>query len=239
MAIEFRPPLPTEVPQLQELFEEAFEEEEFADAFFRLGFSPERCLVAVEGSVLGMLHWFDCTLEKQHIAYLYAIAVRESHRGRGIGTELIRFSIGYLQHCSEILLVPAEADLFEYYKRLGFSVVSTMIHIWALAGEPIAIRALSPAAFAARRKELLPPKGIVQGEPMLSLLHSYAKFYAGPNCLAVVSGGQVLEFLGDPAELPGLLAALGLGAAEVRMPGPGHPFAMGLGENCYFGLALD
>ena len=59
--------------------------------------------------------------------------------------------------------------------------------------------------------------------------------------IAAVTEDTVWELLGDGADAPGLIAALGLEQATVRMPGPGRPFAMALGVagECYLGLALD
>ncbi len=241
MAIEFRPPRPEELPQLRSLFLEAFGEPEFAADFFRLGFSPQRCLVAADGEVLGMLHWFDCALGEKRLAYLYAIAVRTDSRGKGIGSKLIRFSTAYLQNYDGILLVPAGESLFSYYKKLGFSPCSTISEDRVEAGRPVPLCQISTGELAVLRKNYLPPYGIRQEGPMMDLLGSFAKCYASPNALAIVSGGDVLEFLGDPQELPGILAALGLGAATVRMPGTGRSLAMGIGleENLYFGLPLD
>ncbi len=241
MAIEFRPPRPEEFPQLRCLFVEAFGEPEFADSFFQLAYAPERCLVATEGEILGMLHWFDCFQDGKKLAYLYAVAVKPARQGTGIGSRLLRYTLEYLSDYGGILLVPAEESLFSYYEKFGFSVCSSIREISAEAGEPVPVRRLTAAEFGELRRDYLPSKGIRQEGEALELLASYAHFYASPHALAAVSGGNVLEFLGDEQELPGLLAALGLGRAEVRMPGESRPFAMGRGaeENLYFGLALD
>jgi hypothetical protein len=88
---------------------------------------------------------------------------------------------------------------------------------------------------------LLPERGLLQEGPCLELLSGYAECYATGAALAAVTGDTVWELLGDEAAAPGMIAALGLEKATVRMPGPGRPFAMawdGAGE-CYLGLALD
>ncbi len=241
MAIEFRPPRPEEFPQLHCLFVEVFGEPEFTDAFFRLGFSPERCLVAFDGQILGMLHWFDCALGGRPLAYLYAIAVKPAYQGRGIGSRLLRRALEGLRDYAGVFLVPAEESLFSYYERFGFRICAHIREETVDSGDPLPLWTLSPAQFAARRRELLPPEGVIQEGPSLALLTSYAKFYAVPGAVAVVSGGAVLEFLGDRRQLPGLLAALGLGQAPVRMPGPGRPLVMGFGVPgpLYFGLPMD
>ena len=81
----------------------------------------------------------------------------------------------------------------------------------------------------------------MQEGPCLELLSGYAEFCAAGETIAAVTGDTVWELQGDEAAAPGLIAALGLKKATVRMPGPGRPFAMALGGAgaCYLGLALD
>ena len=243
MTIEHRHPSPGEEAQLRALFTEAFGDEDFTDLFFQRGYSPERCLAAFDGALLGALHWFDCTLDGEKAAYVYGIAAFKAQRGRGIGSALIRAAVETLQRegYERILLVPAEEGLFGYYERFGFRAVSTIREMEIVAGEALPIRRLTVSEYAAARKALLPEKGLLQEGPCLELLSGYAEFYATPRSIAAVTGDMVWELLGDGADAPGLIAALGLERATVRMPGPGRPFAMargGAGE-CYLGLALD
>ena len=243
MTIEFRPPRPGETGQLRRLFTEAFADETFTDLFFREGFSPDRCLTAVDGDVLAALHWFECTLDGQRAAYLYGIAAFAAHRGRGIGSRLIRFSLEQLKQAgfSVVLLVPAEEHLFGYYERFGFRAVSTIRETTITAGTPIPVRRLSPAQYAEARRRLLPAHSLIQEGPCLSLLAGYAQFYASAHAVAALTDRMVWELLGDKSEAPGILAALGIPAATVRTPGRGRPFAMGIGTGhpIYLGLALD
>ena len=243
MTIELRHPRPGEEAALRALFTEAFGDEDFTDLFFQRGYSRERCLAAFDGALLGALHWFDCTLDGEKAAYVYGIAAFKAQRGRGIGSELIRTALAELDRAgyAQVLLVPAEESLFGYYERFGFRAVSTIREIQVTAGEILPIRRLMVSEYAAARRELLPERGLLQEGPCLELLSGYADFYATPRSLAAVTGDMVWELLGDGADAPGLIAALGLERASVRMPGPGRPFAMALGGEgaCYLGLALD
>lgn len=243
MTIELRHPRPGEEIKLRELFTEAFGDEDFTALFFAKGYSPSRCLGAFDGELLAALHWFDCTLMGEKAAYVYGIAAFQAQRGRGIGSELIRGALERLQELGyrHILLVPAGESLFGYYERFGFRVVSTIREAEIGAGEALPIRRLTVSEYAAARRKLLPERGLLQEGPCLELLSGYAEFYVTPRSLAAVTGDTVWELLGDEAAAPGLIAALGLEKATVRMPGPGRPFAMaqgGAGE-CYVGLALD
>ena len=243
MTIELRRPTPGEEPRLRALFTEAFGDEAFTDLFFRTGYSPERCLGAFDGELLGALHWFDCCLDGKRAAYIYGIAAFKSCRGRGVGSRLIRSALAELKNLGYegIFLVPAEESLFGYYERFGFQPISTIRECRIEAGAPVPLRRLTSDAYAAARRRLLPGHSLIQEGPCLALLEGYAALYATDRALAAVSGDMVWELLGEAADAPGLIAALGLTAATVRTPGPGRPFAMGLGVDgpIYLGLALD
>lgn len=242
MTIEFRPPRVGEEPQLQALFTEAFGDARFTELFFQRGYSPNRCFLAAERQVLAALHWFDCDLHGRRFAYVYGIAAFESCRGQGIGSALIRAAIEHLRQSYEaILLVPAEDGLFGYYERFGFSAVSTICQETVLPGAPLPLRKLSTSEYAALRRKLLPPNGVIQEGAALELLDGYADFYATENALCAVSGRLIWELLGDKRDAPGILGALDIPEATVRTPGTDRPFAMAIGAEApvYLGLALD
>ena len=243
MTIDFRQPRPEEEAPLRALFTEAFGDGGFTDLFFRTGYAPARCLAAFDGDLLAALHWFDCSLEGQKAAYIYGIAAFESYRGRGVGSALIRAALEELNKrgYEAVFLVPAEPSLFGYYERFGFRAVSTIREFPVSASAPLPLRKLTADEYAAARKKLLPAYSLLQEGACLSLLSGYADFYATDRAVAAVSGDMVWELLGDENDGPGLIAALGLPTAAVRTPGPGRPFAMGLGTDgpIYLGLALD
>ena len=243
MTIDFRQPRLEEEAPLRALFTEAFGDEGFTDLFFRTGYAPERCLAAFDGDLLAALHWFDCSFEGQKAAYIYGIAAFESCRGRGVGSALIRAALDELKKrgYEAVFLVPAEPSLFGYYERFGFRAVSTIREFTLSASAPLPLKKLTADEYAAARRKLLPKASLLQEGACLSLLSGYADFYATDRSVAAVSGDAVWELLGDERDAPGLIAALGLPTATVRTPGPGRPFAMGLGTDgpMYLGLALD
>lgn len=243
MTIDFRQPRPEEEAPLRALFTEAFSDEDFTDLFFRTGYAPERCLAALDGELLAALHWFDCSLEGKKAAYIYGIAAFRRCRGRGVGSALIRAALEELETrgYEMVFLVPAEPSLFGYYERFGFRAVSTIRELTLSAAAPLPLKKLTADEYAAARKKLLPAHSLIQEGACLALLSGYAKFYATDRAVAAVSGDMVWELLGDENDGPGLIAALGLPSATVRTPGPGRPFAMGLGTDgpMYLGLALD
>ena len=243
MTIELRQPRPEEEAPLRALFTEAFGDGDFTDLFFRTGYAPARCLAAFDGVLLAALHWFDCSLEDKKAAYIYGIAAFERCRGRGVGSALIRVALEELEKrgYETVFLVPAEPSLFGYYERFGFRAVSTIREFTLSASAPLPLKKLTADEYAAARRKLLPKASLLQEGPCLALLSGYADFYATDRAVAAVSGDMVWELLGEISDAPGLIAALGLPTATVRTPGPGRPFAMGLGTDgpMYLGLALD
>ena len=243
MTIEFRPPRSHEEPRLRDLFTEAFGDAAFTDLFFRTGCAPERCITAFDGDLLAALHWFDCTLDGQKAAYIYGIAAFKAHRGKGIGSRLIRAALAELKKrgYGPVFLVPAEESLFGYYERFGFRPVGTIRESLVNAASPLPLRKLTAAEYAEMRRQLLPEHSLIQEGPILDLLSGYADFYATDRSLCAVTENTVWELLGDETEAPGIIAALGIPGAAVRTPGPGRPFAMALGADgpAYLGLALD
>lgn len=73
-----------------------------------------------EGALVG----FSRTVSDGHVhAYLADVYVLEEHRGRGLGVELVRFSVeeGPFARCRWILHT---ADAHGLYRKLGFNVPS-------------------------------------------------------------------------------------------------------------------
>lgn len=243
MTIDLRPPRPDEEPRLQALFTEAFHDADFTKLFFETGFSPTRCFVAAEGDILAALHWFDCTALGKHSAYIFGVATFERFRGKGLGSRLMEAALDHLKRTGyeSVLLVPASPGLFDYYARFGFQTVSTIRVTTVRAAVPLPIRKVTAEEYASLRRQYLPAGGVLQEGPILEVLAGYADLYATDHALCALSGNTLWELLGDENDAPGILAALGLSSATVRTPGPGRPFAMGLGmgQNVYFGLALD
>lgn len=245
MTIDLRLPRPSEEPRLKAIFTEAFTDAAFTELFFRTAFSPNRCFVAAEGEVLGALHWFDCALDDKKLAYLYGIAVSLHHRSRGIGGAMIRAALAHLENqgYAAALLVPADEGLRRYYERLGFRNSGSITEETVCAGAGIPIVPLSPAAYAEKRRRLLPEGGIRQERECLELLAGYGDFWDCGSAIAAVSGQMVWELLGDPSCAPGLIAALGHPSARVRTPGGAQPFAMakwfGQEKHIYFGLSFE
>jgi ribosomal protein S18 acetylase RimI-like enzyme len=89
----------------------------------KLAVQPERFLVALDGgrAVGSIMAGYD-----GHRGWLYAVAVRNSHRRRGIGAALVRAAEERLRAggCRKINLQVRATNraVIEFYERLGYAV---------------------------------------------------------------------------------------------------------------------
>lgn len=252
MKIDF--PVPSQHGQLTALWQEAFgDSEEFIDGFFYTGFSPARCRCASEEeNVVAALYWFDVRFEDQRFAYVYAVAVAKSHRGRGICAALMADTHAHLKlrGYSGVLLMPQSEALRRMYGKLGYTdcTLANRFDCQA-AGTPVELHRIDRDEYARLRRTYLPENGAIQEEENIAYLEMMAFFYAGEDfLLAAQKQGQTLnglELLGNTAAAPGILAALNCTEGSFRAPGGETAFAMflGLEENAvpptYLGLVFD
>lgn len=242
------------IPQLRALWKTAFgDEDAFLDAFFSAAFSPDRCRCIGEADrILAVLYWFDVSCAGQKFAYLYAVATDPAHRGRGLCRALMEDTAAHLTGLGYhgLILVPQKEPLRAMYRKLGFADCGRVSSFTAPAEDfPVSLRRLTPAEYAARRRQLLPPGGILQEGENLAFLASYALFFEGDDWLAAltIEAGKLIchELLGNPNASYGIVAALGCGEGSFRIPGNDLPFAQyrKLQPDCiepaYFGLAFD
>lgn len=244
----------TMIPGLRRLWKAAFgDTEEFLDCFFDTAYAPDRCrCVVIDGEPAAVLYWFDCQLDDAKLAYIYAVATDPAHRGKGLCKALMADTIAVLTAAGYdgAVLVPQESWLVEMYKGMGFSPCSAVseFHVMA-AADPIPVRKIGAAQFAALRRSLLPSGGVIQQGENLRFLATQATFYAGSDWTAAAAEVDGMlwcpEFLGDLALAAGLVKALGYREGSFRMPGEERPFAMfrPLAVDCpkprYFGFAFD
>ena len=243
----------TLIPGLRDLWKKAFgDEDDFLDLFFGTAYAPDRCRCVVENSqVQSVLYWFDCELEGQKMAYIYAVATDPTCRGRGLCRMLMEDTMQILRdrgYASAVLL-PQEEWLINMYAGMGFVPCTTVTEKWYPAGDAIPVRKIDASAYAALRREHLPAGGVIQEGENMAFLAELAEFYEGEGFIAAaaVDGKELWcpEFLGDSGKMPGLVKTLGFPAGRARMPGSERQFAMfrSLAENAvkpaYFGLVFD
>lgn len=233
MKIDF--PVPTQYDRLAELWQEAFgDSDEFIDGFFCTGFSPARCRCVTEnGEIIAALYWFDVTCQDQRFAYVYAVAVDQAHRHKGICAAMMADTHAHLKlrGYDGVLLMPQTDALRQMYGKLGYRDCTKFRKFTCQAGEsPVSLRRIDREEYAALRRTYLPESGAVQEEENIAYLEMMAFFYAGEDfLLAAHKNGKQLycpELLGNVDAAPGILAALGCTEGSFRTPGSTHPGAM-------------
>ena len=250
--IEIRNSTPSDRNDLFALWREAFgDTESYINNFFNTAYSDSHCRVlCIDKKVVSALYIIDCLLNGEKIAYIYAVATLEAHRGQGLCRRLTEDTHAYLKalgYAGEIL-VPASDELFDFYGRLGYKTAGFADSFEATASHsPALLKKLSKEEYAALRLQLLPKNGVILGERGLALLDSLASFYATDGTLTACELREgrlfVHEFLGDKTKASDILAALGVKQGIFRTVG-NTPFLMGysLGakiDNLYFPLAFD
>lgn len=240
--------------QQRKLWQDAFgDTDAFLDSFFRTAYAPDRCRCVLTGDeIAAILYWIDCALDSQKLAYIYAVVTRPDHRGNGLCRMLIQDTHALLRArgYAGALLVPQKESLRQMYSGMGYRNIGGLREFRCLAGDdPVVLRAIGPEEYAALRRGLLPPGGVIQEGTGLAFLAEQLQFYAGPGVLlAAYSEKETLfvpELLGSPDAAPGILKALGLTQGVFRMLGSEKNFAMfhPLAEDCicpgYLGFAFD
>ena len=237
-----------ETDALRTLWTECFgNEENWIDAFFSTAFDPTHvCCLRRQGRLAAALCWMDTYCQGRPLAYLYAIATAPEHRQQGLCRELMGKAHDLLarQGYAGAILVPGDEGLRQMYGKMNYVNFGGIRRFCAEAGEPIPIRRLSPAEYAALRREYLPAGGVIQENGAMEFLASATELYVGADFLLAMAGDVGLELLGNAHGAPGILGALGLERGSFRVPGE-EPFAMFrslTGEDWqpgYFGLAFE
>ncbi len=238
----------SDIPALRELWKEAFSDTDtFLDSFFSLAFSPERALVIRESEdVLAALYWLDCSWNEKKVAYIYAVATKKAHRGKGLCKALMT---ELHNRVKRTILVPADEGLRAFYSRLGYRDFGGMEELLCYpGGTAVMAEKLTAESYAQMRRKMIPVGGVLQEGLFLPFLEENLDFYGGDGWLLAIGKengkGFAPEFLGDKTLLSGILKGLQYKEARVRSPGK-TPFAMyrsADGENSlpgYFAFALD
>lgn len=185
------------IPALTGLWMQAFgDSKDFIDGFFRTGFSYDRCLLAqAQGQLLAALYWFDCQWQDKKVAYLYAIATHESHRGKGICTELMKHTHRHLQKAgySGAILVPADEGLARMYGKMGYIPCASQEMQNAkckMQNEPISV-----AEYRKLQSDLLPPDAVVHTDAAFAYLQTFAGFYKTENGILCKTQEHIQEIL--------------------------------------------
>ena len=253
MKIDF--PIPAQGMDMARLWQEAFGDSfEFIEGFFCTAYSPARCrCVTIGGEVAAVLYWLDTEYDGQRFAYIYAVATKKSHRGKGLCRLLMEDTHTHLQGrgYAGALLVPQTAALREMYAAFGYRSCTTVSETFCAAGDvPAELHRIDAEEYARLRREFLPRSGVVQEGENLRFLETQVQFFRGPDFLLAAQKAEEdtlfgTELLGSADTAPGILKALGYRQGTFRTPGQKQDFAMflplaeGVLPPDYFGIPFD
>ena len=133
------------------------------------------------------------TLNEKNGHYIYAVAVDENKRNKGLGRKLIEFAKEIKEDF--LVLVPADEGLFEYYKKLGFTENSKLGKYETKSFEE---RICAKEYFELRDK-FFDGKDYIKWsvEQLFNIADLYkAEFYKSKDEIAMISKNRVLEYLG-------------------------------------------
>ncbi len=125
--MEYRRMKEAETKEVVLLWQEVFgDSKEEAEKYLTQFVGVEHEYVAVEnGAVCAILSAVPCEVYHKRGAYFFALATKESHRGKGVMQSLMQHAEnchikkGYSFSC----LVPASRSLFAYYQKQGYSTL--------------------------------------------------------------------------------------------------------------------
>lgn len=213
-----------DVPRLTELWQAAFgDEKELICRFFEL--LPEMGTAYVAeygGTVIGMANVLAAVIEGQRCGYVYAVAVDEAYRSRGVGAELMR---RINEKFPRLCTLPASQGLYAWYeKNLGTDRISRCIYeeIPAKQGD-FEIKSISSAEYAATRCEFKLgtafPLAWYEYERELCRTYGGGMFRCGRaiSCGYLENGVlYIKESLGGDEYIPELCLRLGAEKAVIR-----------------------
>ena len=247
-------PNASHIPALRTLWKEAFgDSDAFLNSFFSTAFDSSRCRIAtIDHNIAAVLYWFDCTINGQDCAYIYAVATSMKYRGNGACHMLLANTHELLKEKGyhSTILVPGSEKLIILYEGSEYETCTRISELKCCAEDMhISVEEITQDDFAGLRPTFLPKDSVLQEKENLNFLSTQAQFYKGENFLLVANIENEnlfgIELLGDTSVTPGILHALGCKDGTFRIPGKDIDFAMyhRLSEDAvepeYFGFAFD
>ena len=233
-------------PSVRALWEEAFGNiDGFLDKFERYGYDAEKFrAVTALGEIVSGHYIFDCEYDGGRVAYIYGVATKAEHRGKGYSTALLEDTRRYLEAegYAGAILVPASKSLFSFYERLGYKKCSYVTEIHVTQGEnALPLRQLNAREYMEQRDEFLPRGAVLQNKgKMLDYIASDNEFFVGDGFILAAreyitdegeSALYAAELLGDTDRAGDILVSLGCSRGVFRTVGDGKPFSAYLSLN--------
>jgi predicted N-acetyltransferase YhbS len=126
--VTFRNAKKSDIPAMSTLWRSSFDDEHaYISLFFKDLFKPGRAVLACRDiKPLAMAMLLPCTLklgeESFPLAYMYAMCVDESERGKGTGKALLEYTASFSKDkgFDGIALLPADDGLSSFYGKAGY-----------------------------------------------------------------------------------------------------------------------
>ena len=121
-----------DIKELKNMFIDVFSEDSrFVDMMFENKLTPDNTFIVKENdTIISMAYgmYFDCIVNKASgkCVYVYGVATDKNYRGKGYMTKIMDDIYNHYKEDKELLflyLVPASADLFPMYEKLGYETV--------------------------------------------------------------------------------------------------------------------
>ena len=210
-----------DIPAMRALWQRVFDEREaYLDAFFSLIGDIGGAAVATDegGTLIGAAYALTgyellSGAESPHVGYIYAVAVDESFRGRGIGAALTKCA-GEICREREAVIVttlPAEESLYAWYeKSIGTKHVLRREEKRVPARQTVDIMKLTGTEYMLWRENLLRGKAHIHlSHPMLETQRALCEAYDGG--LYASSDGIFAAYRdGEQLIVPEILCAQGV-----------------------------
>ena len=148
----FRLSVKQDYPDLCGLWLEAFGEGEESAKFVFEGFSGYQHIYVLEEerAVVCMACAVPCSLQGKEGIYLYGVATKKSHRGKGLMSALLEYAEQEEKRkgAEFSVLIPQTPDLFAFYRRLGYET-RFYRHAFSVESVPAAAETLSASPVTA------------------------------------------------------------------------------------------
>lgn len=189
----------SDLPAYQALWEQAFgDKAEFSKMVFEKFAGPDNVYVEeADGKVVAILSAVPCTLKEQKGAYFYGLATDAAYRNQGHMRSLMAFAEDALRMkgCAFVTLIPANAELFAFYEKLGWQKAFGMRRItrpikknmWAQAD----FDSCTAGQLLELRKKFCPDSVLLDKNRMIQVL---TDLYNGGITLVSTRDGYALYF---------------------------------------------
>lgn len=143
--------------RLQALHAACFEDTKEYISFYYQNRPPQHrtAILRAEGEVVAMLTAISFEIQQERGTYLYAVGTHPQHRGKGYMRRLLEgvYSLLMREGVVFCLLVPANAEMEDTYRRMGFTEFMPLYRAFVTSGAEMKMTPLSYEEFARQHRK--------------------------------------------------------------------------------------